>query len=96
MSNNVFAEHYFGFSALAVGTTNVSPFTAFSSATYAFLSVEGSAIRYRVDGVSAASGSGHLVAAAQTITLIGADTIKGFNAICPTVTGTVMASWGER
>ena len=93
---NVHAEQYYGFSALAVGTTNVAPFASLNSATVASMTLEGSAIRYRLDGVSAASGSGHLLTASQILYLRGADAVKGFNAICPTVTGTVMASWGTK
>lgn len=96
MSNHVFAENYYGFSAVLVGTTNVAPFAALNSATVAQLTFEGSAVRVRLDGVSAASASGHLFTASQTLTLRGADVIKGFNAVCPTVTGTIMASWGEK
>ena len=94
--NSVYAEQYKVFTALTIGTTNVSPLTAYSGYTLAFMTFEGSAIRYRIDGVSAASGSGHLVSAGVSVNLNGADTVVGFNAICTNTTGTVMVSIGGR
>jgi hypothetical protein len=96
MPNNVYAEQYYGFSALTVGTTNVSPFSAFASATNAVLTFEGSAVRYRMDGVSAHSASGHLVSAGFFLNLDGSNLIKGFNVICTNTTGIIMAAWGAK
>ena len=92
--NRVFAERYSVFTALSVGTTDVAPFTAYSGLTLAFLTLEGSAVRYRLDGISATSGSGHLATASMIIKLAGAQTITNTHLICPTVTGTIMASLG--
>ena len=88
------AEQYTGFKVVAVGTTNVSPLTGLSGATIAQISCEGSAIRYRLDGVTAHSASGHLAVSGDVLILHGSDTLQGFRAICPTVTGTLMISVG--
>ena len=94
--NRVVAENYTVFTAVAVGTNSVNPFSAYSGLTLALLTFEGSGLRYRLDGVTAASGSGHLVSAGSIVNLAGSQTITQFNAICPTVTGTIMASLGTR
>lgn len=91
---SVKAETYSVFTAAAVGTTSVRPFSAYSGLTLAYLTFEGSALRFRLDGVTAASASGHLVSAGSIVNLEGADTLQNFTVICPTVTGTIMASLG--
>ena len=96
--NSVNAERYTGLSAVIVGTTNVSPFTGYTikDPTVAMLSVEGSAIRYRLDGVTAHSASGHLASAGDYIFLNGSDSINGFNVICTNTTATIWASLGNK
>ena len=96
--NSVNAERYNVFTALTVGTVNVSPFTgftAFLNPTLAFCSFEGSAIRVRLDGVSAHSATGHLISAGSFTTFKGSDVLKGLNLICPTTTGVVVVSLGN-
>ena len=95
--NAVFAERYSLFTALTVGAANRTPFTGLTSYTLAMLTVEGgSAMRYRLDGTAATSGSGHLVGSGVVVNLIGSDCISGFNVICTTETGVIMASLGTR
>jgi len=93
--NRVVAEKFSAFSAVTVGTTPVNPFTAFSGLGQAVLSFEGSAMRYRMDGVTAHSASGHLVSAGVYLNLQGSDVIQGFSVICTNTTGTIMASIGD-
>jgi hypothetical protein len=97
--NPVVSEKYTGFTALTVGTTNVAPFTGLTgnfASTIVQLSFEGSAVRFRLDGVSAHSASGHLASANDSMILYGNDSISGFNVICTNTTGTIMADVGVR
>lgn len=101
MSNHVAAQKFTGFTAIPVGTTNVAPFSAFAPAsnmagpTVMYVTLEGSAVRYRLDGISAHSATGHLFTpTSPPLVIQGMDAILGFNVICPTVTGTLQAELG--
>lgn len=92
--NRVVAERYTGFTAIIVSAGNVKPLTGLTGATLAQLTFEGSGVRYRLDGVSAHSGTGHLASAGDVITLHGADVLRGFNVISTAPTGFIQASIG--
>lgn len=96
--STVIAEQFTGFLLVVVGTDNVSPFTGLvgnNSPTLARFTFEGSACRYRLDGVTAHSASGHLVTAGEILLLRGPDSIKNFNVICTNTTGRIQASFGR-
>lgn len=94
MSNRVVAERYTGFTAITVSAGDVRPLTGLSGATLAQLTFEGSGMRYRLDNVTAHSGTGHLASAGDVVTLHGADVLQGFHVISTAPTGFIMASIG--
>lgn len=96
--NRVVAEMFTGFSAWILSANQGAIFTGLAginNANLAMLTFEGSAVRYRLDGVTAHSGTGHLVSGNDVLMLHGSDAIKGFN-VCVTVpTAWLMASFGS-
>ena len=92
--NQVIGANYWAFSAITISAGNVTPFTGLASATLAFLTFEGSAVRFRLDGVTAHSGTGHLVSGNDALVLKGGDMLRNFNVISTVPTATIYASWG--
>lgn len=92
---NINAPNYTGFRLAIVGSVSVSPFTGLPHATIAHVTLEGSAVRFRLDGVTAHSGTGHLASAGDVIDLQGSEVISGFRVICGDGSATLMASIGH-
>jgi hypothetical protein len=93
---NLNAPIYTGFIVSNVGTSALAPLSGLSNdATIAHITFEGSALRFRLDGTTAHSATGHLASAGDVLDLQGGDVLKGFRVICPTVTGTLMISVGH-
>lgn len=94
--DNVNAERYSVYTAATVGTNAVTPFTAYSSLTVALLTFEGSAVRFRIDGGTAHSSSGHLASAGVALVVNGSDPITKLSFLCTNTTGTVYSTLGIR
>lgn len=96
MANRVVAERYTGFILLTVSSTATAafPLTGLTGATLAQITCEGSGLRYRLDGVTANSATGHLTSAGDVITLHGSDVLQGFNVLATVPTGWMHISVG--
>lgn len=91
---NLRAPQYTAFSAVTVKQTNVQPFSAYSGLTQVFITVETLPVRYRVDGQTAHSGTGHLLNVEDSVTLVGSDVLTQFRVLCPAGTAVLMVSLG--
>lgn len=89
------APVYTGFRTINVGTSALAPLTGMPHTTIALITIEGSAIRYRLDGITAHSATGHLASAGDSLSFQGAEVLSGFRVICTTVTATLMISVGH-
>lgn len=88
---------YWGHTSLSVSAGNVTPFTGIPSATIVTLMHTASAVRIRLDGVTAHSGTGLLLGPNATgiLTFIGGALLGNINIICTGPTGFIEASWGN-
>ena len=89
------APVYTGWRTVNVGTSALAPLTGMPHATIALITIEGSAIRYRLDGVTAHSATGHLASAGDSLSFQGSEVLSGFRVICTDTTGTLMISVGH-
>jgi hypothetical protein len=91
---NIHAPEVSVFTACVIKQTNLQPFSAYSGLTQALITVETLPVRYRVDGVTAHSATGHLLNNGDNISLAGAGLITNFRVLCPAGTAYLMVSLG--
>lgn len=88
------APRFTGLRLVTVGTDNVAPLTGLGNANHALITFEGSAVRYRLDGVTAHSATGHLATASQSLELVGGDLLSGLRVVCTNTTAWLTISVG--
>lgn len=84
-----------GFETIVTGAAAV-PFTVVAGRNYAFITVEGTPVRFRIDGVAPTAAVGHLLAIGDVLTLEGGTAIIQFQVIATAGAGTISVSYGYR